>query len=74
MLNISDRDRLSACNLLIYLISRVFESCEEWLRGLLAEEDDPFLRRSILWAMCHVGSSTALREFFAELRRGPAYE
>jgi hypothetical protein len=67
VLNSSGRDRLSACNLLIYLISRVFESCEEWLQGLLAEEDDAFLRRSILWAMCHVGSGTALREFFAEL-------
>jgi hypothetical protein len=70
VLNISDTDRLSVCNLLIYLISRVFESCEEWLRGLLAEEDNAFLRHSILWAMCHAGSDLALREFFAELAAG----
>ncbi len=72
ILSISDRDRLSACNLLIYLISRVFEACEEWLHGLLAEEDDAFLRHSILWAMCHVGSDWALREFSAELAARPA--
>ncbi len=71
ILNISDRDRASVCNLLIYLISRVFESCEEWLHGLLEEEDDPFLRHSILWAMCHVGSARALREFADELAARP---
>lgn len=72
ILSIPDRDRLSACNLLIYLISRVFEACEEWLHGLLADEDDAFLRHSILWAMCHVGSDWALREFSAELAAHPA--
>jgi hypothetical protein len=71
VLNIAGRDRLAVCNLLIYLISRVFESCEEWLHGLLAEEDDAFLRHSILWAMCHVGSGTALRDLFAELCARP---
>jgi hypothetical protein len=71
VLHIPDRDRLAVCNLLIYLISRVFENCEEWLNGLLADEDDAFLRHSILWAMCHVGSGTALREFFAELAAEP---
>jgi hypothetical protein len=71
VLNISDRARLSVCNLLIYLISRVFENCEEWLRGLLADEDDAFLRHSVLWAMCHVGAGAALREFFAELTAEP---
>jgi len=71
ILNISDRDRLSVCNLLIYLISRVFEASEEWLQALLAEEDEAFLRHSILWAMCHVGSAQALRDFFAELVADP---
>jgi hypothetical protein len=71
VLDISDRDRLSVCNLLIYLISRVFDACEEWLHGLLAEEDDAFLRHSILWAMCHVGSGWALGEFFTELAAQP---
>jgi hypothetical protein len=71
VLDMPDRDRLSVCNLLIYLISRVFEACEEWLQGLLAAEDDAFLRHAILWAMCHVGSDQALREFAAELAAEP---
>jgi hypothetical protein len=71
VIDMPDRDRLSVCNLLIYLISRVFETCEEWLDGLLATEDDAFLRHSILWAMCHVGSDRGLREFCAELAAEP---
>jgi len=71
VLDMPDRDRLSVCNLLIYLISRVFENCEEWLHGLLEGEDDAFLRHSMLWAMCHVGSDKALREFAAELAAQP---
>jgi hypothetical protein len=67
VIEMPDKDRLSVCSLLIYLISRVFEACEEWLQGLLAAEDDAFLRHTILWAMCHVGSDQALREFAAEL-------
>jgi hypothetical protein len=65
--DISDRDRLSVCNLLIYLISRVIDTCEEWLHELLADEDVAFLRHSILWAMCHVGSGWALHEFCTAL-------
>jgi hypothetical protein len=71
VLDMPDRERLSVCNLLIYLISRVFENCEEWLHGLLEAEDDAFLRHSMLWAMCHVGSDQALREFAAELAAQP---
>lgn len=71
VIDLPDRDRLAVCNLLIYLISRVFEACEEWLDGLLADEDDAFLRHSILWAMCHAGSRKALREFSAELAAQP---
>jgi hypothetical protein len=71
MPDIAERDRLSVCNLLIYLISRVIDPCEEWLRGLLADEDVAFLRHSILWAMCHAGSGWALREFSAELAGQP---
>jgi hypothetical protein len=71
VIDMPDRDRLSVCNLLIYLISRVFEACEEWLDELLAAEDDAFLRHSILWAMCHAGSDQGLREFAAELAAEP---
>ncbi len=71
VLDIPDRERLSVCNLLIYLISRIFTACEEWLDELLATEDDAFLRHSILWAMCHAGSGKALREFAAELAAEP---
>jgi hypothetical protein len=71
VLDMPDRERLSVCNLLIYLISRVFEACEDWLQGLLEAEDDAFLRHSILWAMCHAGSGKALREFAAELAAQP---
>ncbi len=71
VIDMPDRDRLSVCNLLIYLISRVLENCEEWLHDLLATEDDAFLRHSILWAMCHAGSDRGLREFFAELAAEP---
>lgn len=71
VLDMPDRDRRAVCNLLIYLISRVFETYEEWLHGLLAEEDDAFLRHSILWAMCHAGSDVGLREFSAELAAKP---
>jgi hypothetical protein len=71
MPGIPDKDRLAVCNLLIYLISRVTDPCEEWLHGLLAEEDIAFLRHGILWAMCHVGSGWALREFCAALAAQP---
>jgi hypothetical protein len=71
MPNIPDKDRLSVCNLLSYLISRVIDPSEEWLQGLLAEEDIAFLRHGILWAMCHVGSGWALREFCAALAAQP---
>jgi hypothetical protein len=69
--DIPDKDRLSVCNLLIYLISRVIDPCEEWLQGLLAEDDIAFLRHGILWAMCHAGSGWALREFCAALAAQP---
>jgi hypothetical protein len=71
MPGIPDKDRLSVCSLLIYLISRVIDPCEEWLRGMAAEEDTAFLRNSILWAMCHAGSGWALREFCAALAAQP---
>lgn len=67
VLDVPEHDRLSVCNLLIYLISRVVDSCTAWLRGQLAGEQVIFLRHAMLWAMCHAGSGWALREFFDAL-------
>jgi hypothetical protein len=72
VLDMPERDRLSVCNLLIYLISRVTASCGDWLRAQLAGEHAIFLRHAMLWAMCHVGSPWALREFFEALEADPA--
>jgi hypothetical protein len=72
VLDIPDRDRLAACNLLVYLISRASDDCTHWLRGQLASEPVIFLRHAMLWAMCHAGSAWALREFFDALEADPA--
>jgi predicted ATPase len=61
VLDIPDRDRLAACNLLVYLISRAAEDCTHWLRGQLASEPVIFLRHAMLWAMCHGGSANAVK-------------
>jgi hypothetical protein len=71
VLDIPERDRLSVCNLLIYLISRVTDGADDWLRGQLADERAIFLRHAMLWAMCHVGSTWALRQFFDALEVDP---
>jgi hypothetical protein len=72
VLDLPERDRLSACNLLIYLISRTDGGGADWLRGQLDGEQVLFLRHAMLWAMCHVGSAWALREFFDALEADPA--
>jgi hypothetical protein len=72
VLDLPEHARLWACSMLIYLISRVSDGCTDWLRGQLADEQDLFLRQAILWAMCHVGSDWALREFFSTLETDAA--
>jgi hypothetical protein len=72
VLDIPEQDRLSVCNLLIYLISRVTGSCADWLRAQLEGEQIIFLRHAVFWAMCHLGSAWALREFFGALEADPA--
>jgi hypothetical protein len=47
-------------------------SCGDWLRVQLAAEQVIFLRHALLWAMCHLGSAWALREFFRVLEADPA--
>jgi hypothetical protein len=71
-LDLPEQDRLLACNLLIYLISRVDPACGDWLRAQLHGEQILFLRHALLWGMCHVGSDWALREFFTALEADPA--
>lgn len=67
MPGIKGPERLIACNLLIYLLSRMLTDSEGPLMRLLAEEEDSFLRCAILWALCHRGSERALGEFFDRL-------
>jgi hypothetical protein len=69
--DLPERSRLRACAMLIYLISRTNDSCAEWLRAQLVNEQDLFLRHAMLWSMCHVGSDWALREFFTALEADP---
>lgn len=65
------RRRLIACNLLIYLLSRLIDDSEEALMALLRDEDDSFLRGAVLWALCHRGSSSALHQFFTAMESDP---
>jgi hypothetical protein len=62
-------DRLTVCNLLVYLVSRVSPSAPRKLTTLLRNERDGFMLSSILWALCHHQSDSALLRFF-ELLQG----
>ncbi|MFC8848982.1 MULTISPECIES: hypothetical protein [unclassified Micromonospora] len=66
-------DRLTVCNLLVYLISRTSPAAPRQLDALLRGERDRFLLSSILWAMCHHRSDPALARFFSLLRRDPVF-
>ncbi|MFY1615966.1 hypothetical protein [Micromonospora sp. WMMD736] len=66
-------DRLTVCNLLVYLISRTSPSAPEHLDALLHRERDEFLLSSILWALCHHRSDTALARFFSMLQYDSAF-
>jgi len=71
-LEIPESSRLSACNLLIYLVSRVISDSTIWLGQLFQDEADLFLQHALLWAMCHQGSRPALTRFYDLLERDPA--
>ncbi|MEV4626838.1 hypothetical protein AB0J90_11190 [Micromonospora sp. NPDC049523] len=66
-------DRLTVCNLLVYLISRTSPAATEQLGVLLRQERDEFLLNSILWALCHHRSDSALSHFFSLLQRDPVF-
>jgi hypothetical protein len=57
------------CNLIAYLLSRAAKNGREPLHRLLEDEDDMFLRQSLLWGLCHLGDRDALARFVREGRR-----
>jgi predicted MPP superfamily phosphohydrolase len=59
--------RRTICNLIAYVISRSKPSESHLLIGLLDEEDDPFLRDSLLWAVSHAGDLNGALQFIHEL-------
>jgi hypothetical protein len=63
------RDRLSAGNMIVYLISRAPGSARTALERLLSNEEEIFLRNALLWSLCHLGSRQAAKEFFVNLGR-----
>jgi hypothetical protein len=65
---VGSADRLTVCNLLVYLISRTSDDAMSQLAGLLVDEDDSFLLSAVLWALCHLGSDSALARFFELLQ------
>ncbi|SBT40707.1 NACHT domain-containing protein [Micromonospora auratinigra] len=66
-------DRLTVCNLLVYLISRTSPAAPEQLDALLHRERDEFLLSAILWALCHHRSDVALARFFSLLQYDPEF-
>ncbi len=68
-----DDERLSASNLLVYLLSRAFDGSVPVLERILATERDDFLRIAILWALCHLGSAPALEQFHGLLENSPTW-
>jgi hypothetical protein len=65
--------RRTICNLIAYIVSRSLRHDTGLLNELLTDEDDPFLRNSLLWAICHAGDTggavTFLRELDASISR-----
>lgn len=60
-------ERLAACNLIIYLISRTAKHAAKYLSNLSHGESDLFLRNGLLWSLCHLGSVEALEQTIALL-------
>jgi UDP-2,3-diacylglucosamine pyrophosphatase LpxH len=61
------RGRRTACNLIAYLACRLDVPAVEALASLLADEADPFLRNSLMWALTRCDDNNALRTYVAEL-------
>lgn len=59
--------RRTVCNLIAYVISRSRPTESQLLIDLLEEEDDPFLRDSLLWAVSHAGDLNGALQFIREL-------
>ena len=59
--------RRTVCNLICYVLSRSQPGEAHLLIELLEEEDDPFLRDSLLWAVSHAGDLNGALQFVREL-------
>ena len=59
--------RRTICNLIAYVVSRSYPNHTQLLVELLSDEDDPFLRDSLLWALCHAGDLGGAVTFVREL-------
>lgn len=59
--------RRTICNLVAYVLSRTLPGEVGGLRELLESEDDPFLRNSLLWAICHAGDGSGALQYVREL-------
>ncbi|MDG4798054.1 hypothetical protein [Micromonospora sp. WMMD1082] len=66
-------DRLTVCNLLVYLISRTSPTAPRHLHVLLRRERNEFLLNSLLWALCHHRSDSALFRFFSLLQHDAVF-
>ncbi len=59
--------RQTVCNLVAYIACRGEAPAAEVLSELAAQEDDPFLRNSLMWALAREGDYDALEEYLADL-------
>jgi hypothetical protein len=59
--------RRTACNLIVYVMSRVSSESQHALWRLVAHEADPFLRDSLMWAICHCGDPAGALAYISEL-------
>ena len=62
-----DPDKLTACNLVVYIMARLGTSTDDALRTLLATETEPFLRNSIQWSLAREDDRGATTEYLTEL-------
>jgi hypothetical protein len=62
-----DSERRTANNVIAYAVCRLGVACGQPLRELLQEEEDPFLRTSLYWALNRTDDESALDEYLSVL-------
>lgn len=62
---------LTVCNLVVYVLSRLGISADDALVSLLRDEDEPFLRNSIQWALARQDHRPSVKEYIDELNNDP---